>query len=212
MTTDPARDVRRARNIARALGHDLNDARDLARARALDLNLGHGRGHGLDLTPDLNDALTIAHAIARNLDLDLDHARDLARHLDLGLTFALDLARGRDRALVGGLRRARERVALLAVELEGLQRAGAGDGVLSSAVPRLSVVSCRVTVWAVRLLPAGDRDTYAEMFRSELYDLARDGGGRWWLQLRHAVRVLVRAPWLRRELRAPAPAARERSW
>jgi len=75
------------------------------------------------------------------------------------------------------------------------------------AVPGHAAVS-RLTAWAARLLPPADQPDYEELFRSELYDLAQSGSGRW-AQLAYAIRVLIRAPQLRRELRAPA---RERSW
>jgi hypothetical protein len=69
-------------------------------------------------------------------------------------------------------------------------------------------VSRRLTAWAARILPVADRSEYEELFGSELYELAQSDGGRR-AQLAYALRVLVRAPLLRRELRAPA---RERSW
>lgn len=71
-----------------------------------------------------------------------------------------------------------------------------------------SETSRRLTDWAARMLPAADRREYTELFHAELYDLANSGCGRR-AQIAYALRVLVRAPWLRRELSAPM---RERSW
>jgi hypothetical protein len=62
-------------------------------------------------------------------------------------------------------------------------------------------VSGRLTAWAARLLPVADRPVYGELFRSELFDLAQAGSGRR-AQVGYAIRVLVRAPLLRRALRA----------
>ncbi|EME60141.1 hypothetical protein [Amycolatopsis decaplanina] len=71
-----------------------------------------------------------------------------------------------------------------------------------------SATSRRLTDWAARILPAADRLEYTELFHAELHDLAESGcGGR--AQITYALRVLVRAPWLRRELSAPV---QERSW
>ncbi len=74
--------------------------------------------------------------------------------------------------------------------------------------PRRSAISSRLTDWAARMLPDADRAEYTEMFHSELHDLAVSGSDRR-TQIAYSVRVLLRAPSLRRELRAPA---RERSW
>jgi hypothetical protein len=55
------------------------------------------------------------------------------------------------------------------------------------------------------------RGEFEEEFRSELYEVAAGGVG-WWGQVRHCLRVLVRAPLLRRELLTPVPSVRERPW
>ncbi|WIX75385.1 hypothetical protein QRX50_28125 [Amycolatopsis carbonis] len=52
---------------------------------------------------------------------------------------------------------------------------------------------------AAALLPAGSRAEYAELFMSELHDLAESRSSRW-AQVRYACRVLLRAPRLRRAL------------
>jgi hypothetical protein len=61
----------------------------------------------------------------------------------------------------------------------------------------------------VSVLPEGDRAHHRELFTSELYDLAQSSRR---AQLAYAVRVLVRAPHLRRALRVPAPPVREQAW
>ncbi|MEU3625364.1 hypothetical protein [Amycolatopsis coloradensis] len=61
--------------------------------------------------------------------------------------------------------------------------------------------SYRLTKVAAGILPIGSRIDYEERFRSELFDLAESGSG-WWKQVRHSLRVLIRAPWLRYEIRA----------
>ncbi|MET7991652.1 hypothetical protein ABZU76_12150 [Amycolatopsis sp. NPDC005232] len=69
-----------------------------------------------------------------------------------------------------------------------------------AASPAQVIAFSRVTATcAAALLPAGSRAEYAELFLSELHDLARTRSGRW-AQIRYACRVLVRAPRLRRAL------------
>lgn len=74
---------------------------------------------------------------------------------------------------------------------------------------RLSGMSRRLASCASRLLPVGVRSDYEERFQSELFELADSGLGRW-RQVRHSLRVLVRAPSLRWVLRHSP--VRERSW
>ncbi|GAA3048575.1 hypothetical protein LV79_004326 [Actinokineospora globicatena] len=71
--------------------------------------------------------------------------------------------------------------------------------------------SLRFAVWAARVLPVGSRDQYREIFESELHELAASGCS-WWAQVACAVRVLVRAPALRRALKAKAAPVGERRW
>jgi hypothetical protein len=73
-----------------------------------------------------------------------------------------------------------------------------------------AALSRRLVEFASHALPAGDRADYAELFHSELFDLAQTGCGRR-AQVMHALRVLVRILALRRALRS-APAFQERSW
>ncbi|MEU4669594.1 hypothetical protein AB0F91_16815 [Amycolatopsis sp. NPDC023774] len=69
-----------------------------------------------------------------------------------------------------------------------------------AASPAQVIAFSRVTATcAAALLPAGSRAEYAELFLSELHDLARARRGRW-VQIRYACRVLLRAPRLRRAL------------
>lgn len=76
---------------------------------------------------------------------------------------------------------------------------------------RRAGVAHRLIDLTVRFLPAAKHAEYDELFRSELFDLAQGGCGRWAL-LRHALRVLVRAPQLRCALRGRGSPAKERSW
>lgn len=188
----------RTRDHARDLTRSL--ARDLRRARTLAHNPGQDR--------ILLDGLELARALDRDSgDPDPPLARVFDRDGgDLALARAIASALDRTRALSSGdfgriLARAEARAADLVRYLETLD-----DQVTGDVQP--SKMSRQLTAWAVRMLPAADRPKYTEMFRSELFDLARCGSGRR-AQLAHAIRVLVRAPLLRRELRAPA---RERSW
>ena len=52
------------------------------------------------------------------------------------------------------------------------------------------------------LLPSADRDRYSKEFRSELWDLAQDGAGRF-MQMRYALRQLRGALPMRMALRRP---------
>ncbi|GAA3002819.1 hypothetical protein [Actinokineospora diospyrosa] len=74
--------------------------------------------------------------------------------------------------------------------------------------PPVGRLSRGLTSLAVRLLPAADRERFREDFLAEIWEIAEAGSKR--AQARHALRVLVRAPLLRRELRTPAE--RIRSW
>lgn len=76
---------------------------------------------------------------------------------------------------------------------------------------RTSAVSHWLAASASRLLPAGFRRDYEELFQAELVELAHSGVGRW-RQVTHALRVLVRMPSLRWALRAEAAPRQERSW
>lgn len=76
---------------------------------------------------------------------------------------------------------------------------------------RRSAVSHWLATSASRLLPAGFRRDYEELFQAELFELAQGGLGRW-RQVAHSLRVLVRVPSLRWALRAEAAPRRERSW
>ncbi|MGW4487132.1 hypothetical protein ACWEOE_25215 [Amycolatopsis sp. NPDC004368] len=72
----------------------------------------------------------------------------------------------------------------------------AGPGATRTQVIEFSRITATC---AAALPPAGSRAEYAELFLSELHDLAEARGGRW-VQVRYACRVLVRAPRVRRAL------------
>ncbi|MGW4063690.1 hypothetical protein ACWEGE_35760 [Amycolatopsis sp. NPDC004747] len=78
----------------------------------------------------------------------------------------------------------------------------------ASPAIRVPKASRQLTKWAVWVLPAESRTEFAEQFSADLVHLARQQKS-WLAQVRHSTRVLVRAPWLRRELRTPAPALRK---
>jgi hypothetical protein len=77
----------------------------------------------------------------------------------------------------------------------------------ASPAIRVAKTSRQLTKWAISVLPEEHRTEYAEQFSADLIYLARQQT-RWLTQVRHSMRVLVRAPWLRRELRTPAPELR----
>ncbi|MFD0686025.1 hypothetical protein [Actinomadura fibrosa] len=209
----------------RNLDRDLD--RILARARDLDRDLV--RSHVVDFDLDLDLVSDLVRDFVRALDLDHALHRDLDRafKLNRGLSRALvrSLARVRFRVLVRDLDRAlsldldldlvhvclgkltravaqaRERLAEVQEALPSVTNAAVGrSGKRAGAL--LASTAVRAAGWAVRMLPSADRPRYAEEFRSELWELAAADAGRW-RQVRHAVRLLVRAPLLRRELTRP---------
>lgn len=161
------------------------------------------------MNPGPDSAASIERLLARSPDLsssDRDRVRkilldatgigDADRFLELIGDSVITRLDSRDPA---GVSAWRERWRDLEIQIPPVQP--------EETVPVHTAVS-RLTAWAARILPIVDRPEYAELFRSELYDLAQSGSGRW-AQLAYAIRVLIRAPMLRRELHAPA---RERSW
>ncbi|WP_284742151.1 hypothetical protein [Amycolatopsis sp. RTGN1] len=72
---------------------------------------------------------------------------------------------------------------------------------------RVAKMSQRLTSCAVRLLPVFSRAEYDEVFRSELLEMTESGCS-WLGQVRHALRVLVRAPLLALTLRSGPPTDR----
>lgn len=182
-------------------------ARDLARSDTLsDVERVHSVTHVVHVAVDLASLLDRDRdGTARELAGRLPRATKVVRAFERELRVdwhrgVRDNDRVRARYLARVLASGGARAAELVREVETSR--GPTDGV------RLSVVSCRLTRWSTRVLPVVYRPEYAELFRSELYDLVLTGSGRS-AQISHALRVLVRAPLLRRELRA---LARERSW
>jgi hypothetical protein len=113
----------------------------------------------------------------------LDRASDL--DLDRALTRALD----RTSDLVDYLERLFARISTVRAEER-------------SAEVRVAGVAGRLAAVAARVLPVRDRVRYAEEFRSELWEIARAGGGRR-PQLAYAARQVMAAPRLRAGLRVP---------
>lgn len=74
---------------------------------------------------------------------------------------------------------------------------------------KVSSVSRWIAGWALAVLPSCERVAYSEIFASELAELSKSKN--WLAQVIYALRVLVRAPILGRELRAPDSRAKERS-
>ncbi|MFI5611480.1 hypothetical protein [Amycolatopsis sp. NPDC051903] len=152
----------------------------------------------LDVTADLagpaelGPALDTARAYARRaLSLTgegtgrADH--DLARQCVAELVDQLDLARTNVLEVLGD---------------HGFgSRGPRWTGWAGPAASRAEVIafSRLAATCAVALLPAGSRAEYAELFLSELHELASSRSGRW-AQVRYACRVLVRTPRLRRAL------------
>lgn len=172
--------------VARVRALESHAARDSALAevfekalyRALARNPGlaaTGPGtfvHSLQLARTRGSALVFAREFTAALGLS--HNRNLADVLDPSITV---------------VRPVTEAV------LDAVSELGTRD-LGTRRMPLPSAMSRRLTTWAARILPAPDRPVYDELFRAELVDLASRRA-----QLGHAVRVLVRAPLLRRELR-----------
>jgi len=77
---------------------------------------------------------------------------------------------------------------------------------------RRARVATVLTRYATSLLPAEDRAEYGEIFLAELAELSYAGNGQW-VQAQYALRVLIRAPLLCRELRKPTGQSQpERTW
>lgn len=217
----------RSRELARAQNAARTQALGLVRQLTTIRWYANDVGRGLD--PRRVAALDRTLLCARNLMSDL--ARD--RHLDLLRTLAVDLRGEVDRDL--GTSQNNDRV--FAVDLlrdlvrdyvpslfDALSHGGEtadgsrehavspanhelADGTFRTPVVRVSLRLASCAVW---LLPAAYQADYEELFESELFDIAVAGNG-WWSQVAYSVRVLARAPMLRRALRASAPPMRERA-
>ncbi|WP_326836579.1 hypothetical protein VSH64_16975 [Amycolatopsis rhabdoformis] len=164
----------------------------------------------------------LASARLRDLCRDLEVLADLASPADLGpmlgnaqayawRSLAL-VAEGTDRAdhdlarrcvteLVDQLDAARADVFGVLTDHGFGTRRPRWSGWAGPGTTRTQVIAfSRITATcAAALLPAGSRAEYAELFLSELHDLAAARSGRW-AQVRYACRVLLRAPRLRRAL------------
>jgi hypothetical protein len=205
--------------LFRALEGNLDHVLDLDRARDLDeyLNCTLSESFVLALVIARNqidlvdlaralDARAVAHAgaVARDLANALDDARNEARDAyDLAEPIDLDTAIDEARDLACDLADA----LVVVQDLVGSGTSSEPDQVWRPA-GRWSVL---MAGWAVRLLPPGDRQHYRELYGSELAELAQGRQARR-AQAAYVVRVVLRTLALRRVLRAPAPAIRQRNW
>jgi hypothetical protein len=234
--------VQKAHNLVEHLIRELDFAHDhartLARGRARALARAHAHAHALALArahahaldrtpdgtqaparapaPDLTRALALDLARARSLARDLTCARDFTRARDVtrDLTRDLDRVITRDLDLAAFIHRAHTNARQLANLLD---HAIAQAMVTTSTAGkqeqrrRASRAARRVVRWSVRVLPAVAQARYRQEFEAELFDLRERSR---WVQLRYAMRLLVRSVWLRRALRQSAPMvpARKRGW
>ncbi|MEV4603127.1 hypothetical protein AB0K15_37730 [Amycolatopsis sp. NPDC049253] len=141
-----------------------------------------------ELPPSLGNAQSYAWRALALVGDSTDRAdHDLARRCVTELVDQLDLARS-------------DVVRVLTEHGLGTRRprwsGWAGPGATRTQVIAFSRITATC---AAALLPAGSRAEYAELFLSELRDLAEARSGRW-AQVRYACRVLLRAPRLRRAL------------
>ena len=184
-----ARDIDRAIAIAHVLADYLGDARELnidrAIAIALDLARAVGTAHDRARDPALKGALfrvlrvalVAGDAIAAARGLDPAWANDPALNRDF------DLALARTLEVAGAL-----------TSIDGRREGGGAS--------RVAPMAGRLLGAAARLLPARERARYAEELQSELWQIARVGGGRR-RQLAYAARQVMAAPRLRAGLRVP---------
>jgi hypothetical protein len=152
-----------------------------------------------------------AGKLALGVERRLVHARGLA--LAFGRTLELgglrDLDQGPASAVLVAVAYALDDSATAVAALAGVC-AQALKREASSRVPGRRAplwVSQRVASCAVRLLPWEERQRYLDEYVSELDDLAQDENLSRRAQLRHALRLLTRAPALSFALRATAPQA-----
>jgi hypothetical protein len=144
-------------------------------------------GYAADLGIDLHPATTTAHTIQRlcsaadGMGANIDHCALLERV-------------GREIQLVAFLHQHK---------LEVARRMDMAPWMTERGTRALMRVSLWVTQYMVRLLPRADRPLYAELYRSELAELAQAKRGRR-AQIGYTLRALVRVWSLRRALAAEA--------
>lgn len=219
--------VHRARTSSES--HNSGIALDRVRTFALTLDQAGRKARAIDLKDDarglidgLEQTLGVAAEIARTCDeaflLILEGDRALARRLTQDLTRLRDLLAQLVHVLENNQDR-RERLADDLVRVLSNHNLGRDLQRTSNRVyryvaarepqARVSDLSRLLTRLAAQMLPASDRSSFEEEFQSDLYNMPFRLGRRR-AQTAYAVRVLLRAPLLRRELRAPAPSKRER--
>ena len=207
-TSDLAADLDFARTRIR------NADPDFARASARGLTRGLTRAVTAALPLALFQVVAVTRgfatglADARTSKRGLADLRGFARCLVHGVADALNRAPGRSGT--------GELTSLLAVAYASTDalvrlaftsgsalwsRDGAKDREQAGAGP-VTPSASRLVGAAARLLPAPDRARYAEEYRSELWETAQAGAGRW-RQLQYAVRQLTHALLLHSALRVP---------
>jgi hypothetical protein len=199
------RDLAGVISNARALAHDLADARDLARVICGDRDLANALGSacasGRDLAVDLAAARARDRA-TRGDPFDPSLTFDLAMAGTRAYAAARDWGRATASSIAKDLIIARDLANGIASDLNVRDLTSAADRDSEGRdedEARPARPAARVAWTAACLLPRRDRTRYDLEYRSELTDLATAGVGRV-QQLRHAARLLVRAPMLRVEL------------
>jgi hypothetical protein len=173
---------------------ELGDA--LMGAAGLHLLLGKSRLEAFALSEDIAAALAYAAADAGAIGLVSIQSRitELIRVINRMREPGHDLSHADAEFLKRGIS---STLGIVRRVIDDIDRVGAGV-----TEKRPAPLARRLLLAAARMLPAEDRDRYAEEFRSELADIALAGGGRR-VQLAYAARQLRSAPRLRADLRSP---------
>lgn len=179
---------RDTRDLEGAVGDVARRAHSLGRQ----LDSAYRRVEGLHLRRDLYQALIFDLSRARLLVSKLIHLA--TGHGQSGFPDRVSVSDALEE-LVATVERAHRRIAdLRAAVPEGTRRPSERTGV------RVTRTAVQMVAWAARVQPAADRLRYSEEFLVELWDLAAAGARRPG-QLRYAAWQLVRALWLRSELK-----------
>lgn len=180
------------------------NAFSVTRLLALDLNVGRGIIAEIDSVCALIGQLDAAcemsrHAPVRHLKSAQDLAAQLYRNIT-GIYLRPEVAGDFASHLSGALNLARELEANL--DRASLESLASDQGNLEHEIRKIEVPAARLLAIVTQLLPAADRDRYDEEFRSELWDLAQAGAGRF-RQVAYALRQLRCARLTVSALRSP---------